>query len=247
VRLHTASHQHLMEMEVKHREPQSTKVTIKFFAPMYRQFERQLHDVLLLKDAYIDHMIERELPNLEQDIKGRRNSVAARRHIAGALKRMGGESAGQLMPISIKIRKSTARHLKQVVDRHNLCRDAFVNRLVANLRGTDAWLRVLHLSPRVDQIRHQAGVQDMPTSPLKAIEESLSDPLYYLRSEAEGVLGTGLYTIGVPEWLHGFACVLPDDEVPGTPEYRDATFLFDDDRVPDKPEATRGNRSGARK
>ena len=66
---------------------QTTKITVKLYQPMYEKFSRQLAAMPLLKDAFIEEMILSELRYLEEDLSGKVNSEAARRHIAGSLKR----------------------------------------------------------------------------------------------------------------------------------------------------------------
>jgi len=207
---------------------QTTKITVKVFQPMYEKFSRQLGAMPLLKDAFIEEMILSELRYLEEDLSGKVNSEAARRYIAGSLKRMGPRDK-ELEPVSIKVAVSTAATLRRVAEQCNLCRDAFVNFLFACLRGEDGFLKYLGFSTRVGKIGWQSGVEDMPTSPLKAIEVSLSDPLYYMRSECQDLYGCGLYALELPPQMHGFACHLPDHVVPGTAEHAEFQAAFDID------------------
>jgi hypothetical protein len=212
-------------MSAKH---QTTKMTVKLFQPMYVKFSRQLAAMPLLKDAFIEEMILSELTYLKEDLSGKVNSDAARRYIAGRLKSMGPKDK-ELEPVSIKVSVSTAARLRRVVEQHNLCRDAFVNFLFACLRSEDRFLEYLGLSNRVGKIGWQSGVEDMPTSPLKAIEVSLSDPLYYMRSECQDLYGCGLYALELPAHMHGFSCYLPDRMVPGTAEHSEFQTAFDSD------------------
>ena len=218
---------------------QTTKLTVKLFQPMYAKFSKQLAAMPLLKDAFIEEMILSELRYLEEDLSGKVNSEAARRYVAGSLKRMGPKDK-ELEPVSIKVALSTAARLRRVAERHNLCRDAFVNFLFACLRGEDGFLKYLGFSTRVGRIGRQSGVEDMPTSPLKAIEVSLSDPLYYMRSECQDLYGCGLYALELPSKMHGFACYLPDHLVPGTPEHAEFQAALD----LDLDAAAAGARSG---
>ena len=204
----------------------TTKITVKLFAPLYEKFSKQLAAMPLLKDAFIEHMIRSELPYLDEDLEGKRNSEAASRYIAGTLKRMGAKEK-ELEPVSIKVAMSTAARLRKVTERHNLCRDAFVNFLIACIRGEDKFLKGLGFATRVHDVHRQAGVEDMPTSPLKAIEVSLSDPLHYMRNECWTLYSCGLYAMELPATLHGLACYLPDEQVPGTPARAKYLAVFD--------------------
>ena len=190
----------------------------------------------LLKDAFIEHMILSELPHLAEDLKGRKNSRAAKRYIAGKLKRMGPKDR-ELESVSIKVGVATVAWLKELQEEHNLCRDAFMNFLIAFVRGSNGFLNGLGFATSVDKLHLRDGnttliVEDMPTSPLRAISVSLTDPLYYLRSECSVVHGCGLYAMELPRSHHGIACYLPDRVVPGTPEFLEAQamdiLLFND-------------------
>lgn len=195
------------------RKNDLTKVTAKLFAPMYARFDTQLSEALLRRDAFIDRMIANEVPHLRQDLAGKRLSPEANRYISQSLKKMGTQ---ELEKKSISIRHSTADALKEAVDEHNLVRDAFLNLLIALLRSTDSLLEQLGLPSRITMFRRD-GTEDMPTSPLIAITEIQWDPLYYLRAACEKEYGCGLYALALPLDMHGFACYLPDEDVPGMP------------------------------
>ena len=203
---------------------QSTKITVKLFQPMYEKFLSQLENMPLLKDAFIEDMILSALRHLDEDLEGKVNSESARRYIAGSLKKTGPK---ELEPVSIKVAMTTAAKLRKATKQHNLCRDAFINFLFACIRGEDGFLEYLGFSTRVGRVRRRISVEDMPTSPMKAIEESLTDPLYYIRSECDEQYGCGLYALELPEMMHGFACYLPDHLIPGTPENEEFKSTLD--------------------
>lgn len=189
-----------------------TKVTAKLFAPTYARFDTQLSEALLRRDAFIDRMIANEVPHLRQDLAGKKLSPQANRYISQSLKKMGTQ---ELEKKSISIRHSTVDALKAAVDEHNLVRDAFLNLLIVLLRSTDKFLEQLGLPSRITSFRRD-GTDDMAVSPLIAITEIQWDPLYYLRAACEKEYGCGLYALTLPARFHGFACHLPDEDVPGT-------------------------------
>lgn len=195
-----------------------TKITAKLYAPMYADFDRQLSDALLRRDAFLDRMISQEIPQLREDLRDKRLSPEANRFISGELKRLGGNDAGPLRQVSISVRHETAQELRAVVEEHNLVRDAFLNRLIAFLRSSDKFLGALKLPKRVHWGRSD-GTEDMPTSPMRVIDETLGDPFYYLRAACEERHGCGLHLLEFPPQLLGLYCYLEDDRVPGTPSY----------------------------
>lgn len=190
-----------------------TKLTAKLYAPMYADFEQQLSTALLGRDAFLDRMIWQEIPHLREELKGKRLSAAANRHISNKLKELGAKNS--MRQVSVAVRFETAEALRTVVEEHNLVRDAFLNRLVALLRSSDKLLIALGLPTRVTWNRRD-GTEDASTSPLRAIEETLADPFYYLRSACQARYGCGLYLLDFPPELASLTCYMDDEQVPGT-------------------------------
>ena len=196
-----------------------TKLTAKLFAPMYKDFDRQLLKALLRRDAFLDRMIWQEIPHIREDLKGKKLSTDANRYISHSLKSLGGKEADPLKQVSIAVRHKTAEALNNVVKDHNLVRDAVLNRLITLLRSSDKLLTALDLPKRVRSGRND-GTEDMPTSPLRAIEETLHDPLYYLRAACKEHYGCGLHLLDFPSQFVGLSCYLDDEQVPTTSAYK---------------------------
>jgi len=190
-----------------------TKISAAFYTPMFVSFEKQLNEAFIKRDAFLDHVIESEIPHIRADLKGKRNSAKAKRHIASELRKMGKGDART--PVSIKVRHSTAEALRALEDAHNLVRDALLNRMVMLLRASDKLLSVLELPPRISALTRE-GHEDMPVGPIRAIVETMADPFYYMRAACEMEHGCGLYALALPEQVQAFSCYLPDEAVPGT-------------------------------
>ena len=195
-----------------------TKLTVRFFAPMYADFDRQMADALLRRDAFLDRVIANEIKNVSADLEGLKLSPKANSYIAGRLKNMGAKDSPPLKQVSIAVRRSTADALRGLTEEHNLVRDALINWIVVLLRSSDKLLDWLELPKRVSRWT-ASGTEDMSTSPIRAIEETQGDPFYYLRSACQERHGCGLYALPLPPQLHGMACYLPDDQVPRTMAY----------------------------
>lgn len=208
-------------------KPQTTKITVKVYEQVYDDFIEQLQALPLRRDMFLDLMIERELPHLAIDLAGLRNSEQAKRYISGRLKRLGVSKVGLPKPFSIAIRKSTANALRRLEKKHNFSRDAFLNRLIVLLRGSDDLLELLSLPTQVQDIA--AGVDDMPTSPMKTLEVAMWDPLYYIRAACEKRHGCGLYRLDWPSNWDAFSCYLADEQIPNSPasEAASAKLLAD--------------------
>lgn len=197
---------------------QLTKITARLYEPMYKDFDRQLSAALLRRDAFLDRMVRVEIPHLREDLVGKRLSPEAHRFIAGKLKSLGNKSDPELKQISIAVADTTAKALRAATVKHNLVRDAFLNRLIALLRASDKLLDLLAL-PKTVGNDWRDGSEPMPTSPLKAIEATEWDPLYYLRNACHQRHGCGLYALDFPDGLIGLSCFLDDDRIPGTPQH----------------------------
>lgn len=190
-----------------------TKITAKIFLPMLENFNKQINSLHIKRDSYLNAMIKAELPYLEVEMKGKRLSSKAKRHIAASLKRMGTHN------VNIVVEKEIADKLNKIVDETNMVRDAFINRLILFLRSSDSFLNNVGLPKRIDTNIYKSMVFNLPTSPLSAIEEVMTDPLYYLRVASEEIDGFGLYERPLPPNMIGFSCYIEDFGVPGTKDY----------------------------
>lgn len=200
-------------------DPTLTKLTAKVFPPVLWAFDRQMSDALLRRDAFLDRVIAQEIPNVRADLAGLRNSDKAKRHISRCLNMMGGAGTPKLQQVSIAVLSSTANALRDLVEQHNLCRDALVNWIIVMLRSTDSLLKVLEL-PKTVSWRWSSGLEDAPTSPMKMIEAVQWDAFYYLREACQQRHGCGLYNLPLGQSLRGFQCYLDDEWVPTTDGFK---------------------------
>lgn len=208
----------------------STKLTVRFFGPMYADFKRQLGTYLLQRDAFLDRVIAQEIPYLREDLQGKVLSQAAHRFISSELKNLGRPDLNRTLiqqQVSIAVRPETAEALRAVVQDHNLVRDAFLNRLVALLRSSKRLLDALDLPHSVTSFRKD-GTEDMPTSPLKTFEVTLADPFHYLRAACHERYQCGLYALPFPRKLQALSCYLSDEEVEGTESFKNRNQANED-------------------
>jgi hypothetical protein len=154
---------------------QTTKMTVKIYEPLLKDFNCQIDSLFIKRDAFLSAMIEREVGNLARDMEGKWLTPNAKRYIAGELKRMGTTT------VNVVVDKTTVDKLNAVVKASNMVRDAFMNRLVMLLRSSGRMLNYLELPHFINGSEFDACVEPMPTSPMQAIESVHADPLYYLR------------------------------------------------------------------
>lgn len=223
-----------------------TKITVKIYEPLLRDFDRQIDKLFIKRDAFLNAMIKEEVQHLANDMEGKRLTTSAKRHIAGELKRMG------TTQINVVVDKDTADALNAIVETSNLVRDAFMNRLIMLLRSSGPLLSHLELPEFITGSEFDSYVEPMPTSPMKAMEAVHADPLFYLRVACEERHKTGLYLLDLPTKLAGFACYMDESMVPGTKAYeqvqREVQAMLDEltDLEADafqKPETTQGVKS----
>ncbi|WBY01548.1 hypothetical protein PE066_19110 [Ramlibacter tataouinensis] len=195
---------------------------ISFNVPerLWQAFHDQTDGLFLARSRFLDHILARELPHVREDLQGWRMSTRAKRLVAGEFKRLDSRS------VNIELRLATAQDLRDTLVQHNLVRDAFFTRVILLLRSTDRLLDLLEV-PRYASDRLSGGIlEDMPASPLLAMEAVRDDPLYYVRHFVRERHGVGLYQLQLPFlWA---SCYLDDEVVPGTAAAKRANRIWDE-------------------
>ncbi|MDD5240589.1 MAG: hypothetical protein PHG47_02585 [Sulfuricella sp.] len=187
-----------------------TKITVKVYKPLMTAFNDKLDKLHIKRDRFLNDMIQSEAKNLATDMEGKSLSPKAKRYIINELGRL------DTVPVNIGVDKITANKLNEIIKESNMVRDAFINRLILFLLSPNAFLNTLELPLDVtDPILKPC--EPLSTSPLQAIEQVSSDPLFYLRTAVKNLNETGLYLLNFPspKWV-GFSCYLDDFSVPGT-------------------------------
>jgi hypothetical protein len=184
------------------------KITAKIFGPLLKDFDGRLRELHLKRDAFVDHVVSAELAHLEKDLQGKSLTPRARQHIARKLKRMG------TIQVNLVIDAATADKLRAIVEQSNIVRDAFINRLIYFLRGSDKLLHHLELPHIAEGLMSDRLISPILVSPLNAIAAVHADPLAVLRHEVNNQFGIGLYLLKLPDELSAFACYLDESDLP---------------------------------
>lgn len=192
------------------------RTAISFNVPpkLWEAFKTQTDSLFLSRAPFLDYMVANELPHLRTELNGLKLSLRAKRYIAGAMKKQGPTS------VNIEVRPETAEALRAAARSHNLVRDAFMARLLIFLRSTDAFLKYLEVPHLATSQGTKVHLEEMPASPLKAMEAVRDDPLAYVRFHVEAVHEAGIYRVPLPRQLDWAACYLTDESIPGTAAYR---------------------------
>lgn len=210
----------------------TTKATFHVPAPLWDAFSKQTDDLFLKRGPFLDSVIAGELQHLADDLEGLKLSKRANRWIFEQLHRCKSPTGHKMdvKPVSIALAKKTTDDLNEVVQRHQLVRDAFLCRLLILLRAKDGLLRWLRIP------RDTARTTPFSTSPMEAMAEVGNDPFFYLRSAVRQEWSVGLYRVEFPEQLAWATCFVDDLNVPTTSAYkkqeratRDLEELFDED------------------
>lgn len=192
------------------------RTAISFNVPpkLWEAFKTQTDGLFLSRAPFLDYMVANELPHLRTELDGLKLSLRAKRYIAGAMKKQGPTS------VNIEVRPETAEALREAMRAHNLVRDAFMARLLIFLRSTDAFLKYLEVPHLATGQGMNVYLEEMPASPLKAMEAVRDDPLAYVRFHVEAFHEVGIYRVSLPRQLDWAACYLADESIPGTAAYR---------------------------
>jgi hypothetical protein len=194
-------------------EMDTTKITLKVYEPFLAEFEKQIRAAFIKRDAFLNHMIKTETRNLSAELGDNVLSKKARLCISRELQRLGTKT------INVVVDKSTAADLNETVKKHNLVRDAFLNRLIMFLLSRDHLLEYLGLPIEIMPHEFESCLESLPTSPLGAIQSINGDPFFYLRVASFERLSMGLYLLELPEKFIGLTCYLEDRRIPGSDEY----------------------------
>lgn len=189
-----------------------SKTPVSFRVPesLWQRFTEQTSALFLSYGPFLDHMLTVELPYLRKDLQGKRLSLRAKRYVSGELKRVAPEKPN----VNFNVRRETAELLRQITSEHNIVRDAFFCRLLVLLRSTDAVLKYLDVPRHATDRGLSAGLEEMPSSPLRAMEAVRDDPLFYIREHVREGQDLGLYLVSLPATY--LLCYLEDEFVPGT-------------------------------
>ena len=193
---------------------QDTKISVGVVTTLFHDWQAQLEDCFMKRDAFLEHVLRCELEHLQADLAGKRNSDHAKAYISQALRRLGGDRSLAIKARSFKISKETADALRAIEHEHNLVRDALINRLIVLMRGRRGLLRALDLPETLRWNNDHGSV--LHVGPLPNLLEVLSDPLYNLRAECQRVHGCGIHALDMPPELVAFSLCLDDTDVPGT-------------------------------
>lgn len=215
-------------MEIKDKQ----KMSFRVYEVLLGRFNKEFQNLPLARDQFISNLIRTECECLAADLEGKRLSDEAKVFIANRLRSM--EKGTR--PVSIVIDTNVVARLNEIVEKTNIVRDAFLNRILYFLLLTVRLRNHLDLPDELNQFqiiskrKSELRWENIPVSPIEWLAQVLADPFCYLREELsrhnEG--GNKLYLMPMEEEFVGFTCFAEYSELPGTDAYKRQQEEFSD-------------------
>ena len=212
-----------------------TKLTVRIWGHLFNLLEEWVEACGFRRDTFLEKIIGHEVGLLGDELP-QSNSDAARAHIEHHLKLMFKSGHKQM---SLSMSADVAEELASICKDKNVPREAFLNRLIMLLVEKPEFLDRHFFglydvndarSLRIDVTNEygQSAELESRFAPLPMIAAVVADPfglyraMLEIRSVEQGKSYT-LYGLQMPHpSLLGLNCYLPDDSVPGTPEFNAA-------------------------
>lgn len=211
------------------------KVTVKLWEFLRIRLDDAIDRACLRRDAYLNRLLETELPHLAREVKST-NSAEACRYISARL----GDVRKPRAQVTFLLREDLVSRLDAICAKRRLCRDAFFNRIIFLLTAapavidlnffqgdsswrTEVWSECKHDGPFFSAVFDPLEAEVNPFWPIRAgLELRREHARRVLGMEAEGIYGATLAVVTragkkyEAEVLHGLSCTLPDSAVPRT-------------------------------
>ena len=212
-----------------------TKLTVRIWGHLFNLLEERVEACGFRRDTFLEKIIAHEVGLLGDELP-QSNSDAARAHIEHHLK-LRFKSGHKQMSLSMSA--DVADELASICEDKNVPREAFLNRLimllVAKPEFLDRYFFGLYGTGEGDSFRKDVAKDYGPNvelesgfAPLPMIAAVVADPfgLYRAMLEILSFKQGESYTLYGLQMNHpsllGLNCYLPDDSVPGTPEFNAA-------------------------
>jgi hypothetical protein len=200
----------------------TTKITIKLIEQINTKLNEQLDASFMKRDKFIAHLISTQLPDLGKALEGRTLSPKAKQYIFSHLKRAGTKT------VNLLVEQSLADQLNALVEKHNLMRDAVLNRIIFFAIATPSFYRKVEVPTNIETVTSQSTyLLTLPTSPMAAVQELLSDPLFYVKEAFEIAHGENIFTYDFSHLKFKglnplcFSCFIGESSVPGTKAHKE--------------------------
>jgi len=211
------------------------KITVKLWKSLKDRLDKATDTACLRRDAYLNRLLENELPYLEREVKST-NSDEACRYISARL----GDPRKPRAQVTLLLREDLVSQLDALCAKRRLCRDAIFNRTIFLLTAapevidlnffqgdsswrTEVWSECKHDGPFFSAVFDPLKGEVDPFWPIRAgLDLRREQARQVLGMEQEGIYGATLAVVTKAgrkheaEVLYGLSCTLPDGAVPRT-------------------------------
>ncbi|MGD9598468.1 MAG: hypothetical protein AB7G76_12860 [Steroidobacteraceae bacterium] len=146
------------------------KTTVRLLSVLKSRLDVALERACLKRDAYLNRLLERELAELNREVRTP-NSPAALAYISLSLKHLGARDL-----VTLTLRSDLLAKLDGLCTRKRICRDAFFNR-IAFLLTAPAWLIDATFFPELEKWRAEVWTECRNDGPIYANVFSPLDPI----------------------------------------------------------------------
>lgn len=206
----------------------TTKITIKLIDQINTRLNEQLDASFMKRDKFIAHLISTQLADLGKALDGRKLSTKARKYIFDNLKRAGTKT------VNIVVEQELADRLNTLVEKHNLMRDAVLNRIIFFAIASHSFYRRAAVPTTIEGVTNESAyLLTLSTSPLDAVQELLSDPLFYVKEAFEIAHGDNIFTYDFSHMEFDginplcFSCFIEESSVPTTKAFKELQSHID--------------------
>lgn len=200
----------------------TTKITIKLIEQLNTHLNAQLEASFMKRDKFIAHLISTQLADLSKALAGRKLSPKARQYIFSHFKR------SDTNTVNLVIEQDLANQLNELVEKHNLMRDAVLNRIIFFTIASWNFYRKAQVPTTIESvISNSPYLLTLPISPIEAVQELLKDPLLYVKEAFELTHGESIFTYDFSHINFDgldplcFSCFIEESSVPGTKAPKD--------------------------
>lgn len=118
------------------------QITVQLWEKQFKRFSELAEAACLRRDAYFARLLQRELPHIRTELRGQKNSEAARRLIESRV------AEQPRTKLTLALPDDVMKMLRDACDAHVLVRDALLNRLLFFLTATpEAVVQIFSMSP----------------------------------------------------------------------------------------------------
>ncbi len=164
-----------------------TKVTFKLITSIHKSLVERLKAISMKRDAFINLVLKTELDELTKELDGKQLSPKIKGLISSDF------NGRDTTLVSMTLDSEVAARLNEIVEKSNIVRDAFMNRLMYLILCPEKLMQEWNLEKDIsigDVNQLNAGA--LPTNPLDFLTLTIKDPLFFLRLKMDGKLYSGI-------------------------------------------------------